>query len=41
MGKEMENHHNAIYDVSNLQEIVKKLYDTKKLKLNENIILGN
>jgi DNA polymerase III epsilon subunit-like protein len=41
MGKEMENHHNAIYDVSNLQEIVKKLYDTNKLKLNENIILGN
>jgi inhibitor of KinA sporulation pathway (predicted exonuclease) len=41
MGKEIENHHNAIYDVSNLQEIVKKLYDTNKLKLNENIILGN
>lgn len=41
MEKEIENHHNAIYDVSNLQEIVKKLYDTKNLVFEEKIILNS
>ena len=36
--KNIENAHNSKYDVINLHDIVKNMYDSKQLNFNENMI---